>query len=104
MNVRIKYFDKEMPKLELIGGKSDWIDLRAAEDIELKKGDYNMYAFDSKELKNYKGYGISKAWRVDSDGERIKKYPFFYLVDDGDDFIGEEYDSLENARKFIDTL
>lgn len=63
-----------------------------------------MYDFDTKELKDYKGFGISKAWRVDSDGERIKKYGYFYLVDDGDDYIGEEYDSLAEAKKFIDTL
>lgn len=60
--------------------------------------------FDSKQLKNYKGYEIQKAWWVDSDGDRIKKYPIFYLVADGDDYIGEEYPSLESAKKFIDTL
>ena len=63
-----------------------------------------MNDFESRELKKYKGYGISKAWRVDSDGERIKKYPFFYLVDDGDDYIGEEYKTLAEAKAFIDTF
>ena len=63
-----------------------------------------FYDFDTKELKNYKGYEIYKAWRVDSDGERIKKYPYFYLVADDEDYIGEEYTSLEEAKKFIDTL
>lgn len=68
------------------------------------KEDKNMYEFESKQLKNYKGYEISKCWRVDSDGERIKKYPFFYNVADDDDYIGEEFNSLEEAKKFIDTL
>lgn len=63
-----------------------------------------MYDFEVKELKSYKGFGIDKAWRVDSDGERIKKYGFFYLVNDGDEYIGEEYKSLAEAKAFIDTL
>ena len=33
--VKIKYFDKDYPRLELVDGKSDWIDLRAAERIRL---------------------------------------------------------------------
>lgn len=69
-----------------------------------ERKDKDMKDFDSKELKNYKGYGISKAWWIDSDGERIKKCPFFYVVDDGDDYIGEEFTSLEEAKKWIDTI
>ena len=60
--------------------------------------------FDTRQLKNYKGYEIQKAWWVDSEGDRIKKYPIFYLVADGDDYIGEEYSSLEDAKKFIDSM
>lgn len=40
--INIKYFDKDMPKLEYIEGKSDWIDLRSSEKIELKKGDFML--------------------------------------------------------------
>lgn len=60
--------------------------------------------FDTRQLKNYKGYEIQKAWWVDSEGDRIKKYPIFYLVADGDDYIGVEYSSLEDAKKFIDSI
>lgn len=38
--VRIKYFTDKIDKLTYIGGKSDWIDLRAARDVELKKGEF----------------------------------------------------------------
>ncbi len=38
----IKYFDKEMPKLEYVDGKSDWVDLRAAEKIELSAGEFKL--------------------------------------------------------------
>ena len=41
--IKIKYLDKEMPKLEKIGGnKSDWIDLRSAQDIDLKAGEFKL--------------------------------------------------------------
>ena len=39
--IKIKYFDKDMQKLEKIQ-KGDLIDLRSAEDVELKKGEYKL--------------------------------------------------------------
>lgn len=39
MQITIKYFDKHMPKIEKTK-KGDWIDLRAAEDITIHKGDF----------------------------------------------------------------
>lgn len=42
MEIQIKYFDEEIDKLCYIEGKSDWIDLRAAKDVELKKGDFAL--------------------------------------------------------------
>ena len=36
--IRIKYFSSDMPKLEYIDGKSDWIDLRADKAMHLEKG------------------------------------------------------------------
>ena len=41
-NIKIKYFDKDIDKLEYIDGKSDWIDLRASEEVELKQGDFKL--------------------------------------------------------------
>lgn len=40
--IKIKYFDEEIEKLCFIDGKSDWIDLRAAKDMVLKKGDFAL--------------------------------------------------------------
>lgn len=40
--IRIKYFNDNIEKLTYIGGKSDWIDLRAAEDLELAAGDFKL--------------------------------------------------------------
>ncbi|HJC46842.1 MAG TPA: dUTP diphosphatase [Candidatus Lachnoclostridium pullistercoris] len=39
MNIRIKYFSDKIEKLRYVDGKSDWIDLRAAEEVSLKKGE-----------------------------------------------------------------
>lgn len=40
--IEIKYFTDQIDELEYIGGKSDWIDLRAAEDVSLKKGEFKL--------------------------------------------------------------
>lgn len=42
MQIRIKYFSEEIEKLTYIAGKSDWIDLRAAKEVELKKGEFAL--------------------------------------------------------------
>lgn len=38
----IKYFTDKIEKLTYIDGKSDWIDLRAAEDVALKAGEFKL--------------------------------------------------------------
>ena len=40
--IKIKYHSKEIEKLTYIAGKSDWIDLRSAEEVELKKGEFRL--------------------------------------------------------------
>lgn len=40
--LKIKYHNKDLKKLEYIEGKGDWIDLRAAENVSLKKGDFAL--------------------------------------------------------------
>lgn len=40
--IKIKYHSSEISKLEYIEGKSDWIDLRAAEHVVLKKGEFKL--------------------------------------------------------------
>ena len=40
--IKITYLSDKIDKLTYIEGKSDWIDLRSAEDIELKKGDFHL--------------------------------------------------------------
>ena len=40
--IRIKYFTEAIDKLDYIDGKSDWIDLRASEDVVLKAGEFKL--------------------------------------------------------------
>ena len=42
MEIKIKYFTDKIDKLTYVDGKSDWIDLRAAETIELKAGKFKL--------------------------------------------------------------
>ena len=40
--IRIQYLDDSIEKLTYIDGKSDWIDLRSAMDVELKAGEFKL--------------------------------------------------------------
>lgn len=40
--IKIKYFSDNIKRLEYIDGKSDWIDLRASETVELKAGEFKL--------------------------------------------------------------
>jgi len=40
--IKIRYLSDKVEKLQYIGGKSDWIDLRAAEDVKMKRGDFKL--------------------------------------------------------------
>lgn len=40
--IKIKYFTDKIEKLTYIEGKSDWIDLRAAQEVELKAGEFKL--------------------------------------------------------------
>lgn len=40
--IRIQYLNDEIKRLEYIDGKSDWIDLRAAEEITMKAGEFKL--------------------------------------------------------------
>ena len=40
--LKIRYISKEIEKLRYIDGVSDWIDLRCAEEVELKQGEWRL--------------------------------------------------------------
>lgn len=42
MKITIKYFSDEIERLRYIDGKSDWIDLRSAENVKLSAGEFHL--------------------------------------------------------------
>lgn len=40
--IKIKYHSNEIDKLQYIDGKSDWIDLRSAEHVTMKQGEFRL--------------------------------------------------------------
>lgn len=42
LNIHIKYFNSNLEKLKYIDGKSDWIDLRAADNMSLKQNNFYL--------------------------------------------------------------
>lgn len=42
LTIKVRYLSDKIQPLEYIDGKSDWIDLRASEDVELKAGDFKL--------------------------------------------------------------
>lgn len=40
--IKVKYFTDKIDKLAYIDGKSDWIDLRAAESVDMKAGEFRL--------------------------------------------------------------
>lgn len=40
--IKIKYHSDRIDRLRYIEGKSDWIDLRSAEDVDLKAGEFRL--------------------------------------------------------------
>ena len=61
--IKIKYHTDEIEKLRYIDGKSDWIDLRAAEDVELKAGEFKLISLGvSMELpEGYEAYVVPRS-------------------------------------------
>lgn len=98
--IKIKYHSDEIEKLRYIDGKSDWIDLRAAENVTLKAGEFKLISLGvSMELpkgyeahivprsSTYKNFGIiqtnhcaviDNSYCGDND---IWKYPVYALRD-----------------------
>ena len=61
--IKIKYFTDKIEKLTYIDGKSDWIDLRAAESVDLKKGEFKLIPLGvAMELpKGYEAYIVPRS-------------------------------------------
>ena len=63
MEIEIKYFTDKIEPLRYIDGKSDWIDLRCAEETELKKGEMKLIPLGvaMKLPEGYEAYVVSRS-------------------------------------------
>ena len=63
--------------------------------------DWKIISSDSKELKSYKGYQIDKIWDIDYKGRKVN---IQYQVSDNDDWAIDYFPTLQEAKKYIDTV
>ena len=63
MKIRIRYLSDEIEELRCIDGKSDWIDLRCAEEVSLKAGEMKLIRLGvAMELpKGYEAYVVARS-------------------------------------------
>jgi hypothetical protein len=57
--------------------------------------------YDSKTLKPYKGFNIDKIWDIDAWGHRVN---IQYQVSDNDENAIDYFETLKDAKKYIDTV
>ena len=62
-----------------------------------------MENYEYVELKPYKGFSITKGWRVDERGKKISGTEV-YDVFEGEDAVGESFKTLRAAQQYINTL
>lgn len=91
--IKIKYIDEKIEKLRYIDGKSDWIDLRSAEDVIMKKGDFKLISLGvSMELpKGYEAHVVPRSSTYKNFG--IIQANHYGIID-------ESYCSNEDIWKF----
>lgn len=63
MNIKIKYHSNLIDKITNIEGKSDWFDLRSAENVSLKAGEFKLISLGvSMELpEGYEAYVVPRS-------------------------------------------
>lgn len=63
LKIKIKFENEICQDFELVEGKSDWIDLKSAEDVELKKFEYKLInlGFAAKLPENYEAHVVPRS-------------------------------------------
>jgi len=88
MKIQIKYFSKEIEPLRYIDGKSDWIDLRCACDMEIKQGEMKLVPLGVGMIlpEGYEAYVVSRSSTFKNFG--ILQANAFGIVDES--YCGDE--------------
>lgn len=58
---------------------------------------------EAQELKPYRGYKIDKSWEMIGK-KRVPKSVRYMVIDEEDDWIGDVYNTLDEAKAYIDSL
>ena len=58
--LKIRYLSDKIEKLRFIDGKSDWIDLRSAEEVSMKAGEARLISLGIAASKGLRGTCCSK--------------------------------------------
>ena len=58
---------------------------------------------EGQEMKPYKGYGIDKSWEMVGN-KRVPNSVRYMVIDEEDDWIGDVYKTLDEAKAYIDSL
>ena len=59
---------------------------------------------DGTYMKPYKGYQIEKNWKVDYRGKRLPNTTKYMVIDEDGDWIGDIYDTYNDAKANIDEI
>ena len=78
LNIQIKYFTDKIDEIHPIGNCSDWIDLRVAEDVEMKAGDWRLIPLGVA-MKLPEGYAFEVAIAVGH--KAVEKEPHTYSME-----------------------
>ena len=69
--IKVKYFSDDMEELCYVAGKSDWIDLSAAEEVTLHAGDFQLIPLGVA-IALPEGYEAHLArWRISDDSGSV---------------------------------
>lgn len=103
MKIEIKYFDKEIDKVQKIN-KGNWIDLRAAETIELKKGEFHLIplGIGMKLPAGYEAHVVPRSSTFKNFG--IIQTNHMGVIDGGDRYTGEGGYCGDNDQWFFPAL
>lgn len=98
----IKYFSDEIEKLRYIDGKSDWIDLRCAEETVMKAGEFRLIPLGvaMKLPEGYEAYVVSRSSTFRNYG--IIQANSFGIVDES--YCGDEDQWYYPAYAVRDTV
>ena len=65
--IKVKYFSDDMEELCYVAGKSDWIDLSAAEEVTLHAGDFQLIPLGV-------AIALPEGYALDADGMAYDEY------------------------------